>query len=289
MKMREILEGDKERLMARLAKAENADRACGACEEELSRMLVSYQEEAPSEAAGELASQLLEVLRAALPFADCGGEIELYERIGGGSREEKKSPVLPGILALLCLVGGGAVITLAPKTLWVLAGVLAAAACFFALQCGLRAGRNGKAPERREVTAEMKPDAQKIYHTLFAAAEVCDRVLEDALLAERRKSGELHLSMDRKSTVPEEELSLLTTILESAYAAEAEDDAAQGIISEIRFYLHKRGVEMEECNDSNARWFTRMPGSRRRTVRPALVQNGTVLVKGLASGSYGEE
>ncbi len=288
MKMREILEGDRERLFAKLAKADTAERAVACCEDELSRMLLTYQESAPSAQAGELASSLMEMLRAALTFADCSGDVRTYERIGG-SGESRRSPVPAGLLALVCLTACGAVNVLAPKTLWVLAVVLAAAACFFCLRCGTLIGAAKAKPAQKELITEVLPEPEKLYRTLLACATVADQLLDDAYLAERKESGELHLAMDRRGNLPEEELSLLTSVLESAYAAEAEDDAAQGIISEIRFYLHKRGNEMEERNDSHVRWFTRMPGSRRRTLRPALVQDQTVLVKGLASGSFGEE
>ena len=82
--------------------------------------------------------------------------------------------------------------------------------------------------------------------------------------------------------MPEEELQLLSALLQAAYLQKDEPYARQ-ILSEIRFYLHQRTVEVLEYDESVKNYFDRLPSKREGTIRPALVQSGVLLVKGLAA------
>jgi len=78
---------------------------------------------------------------------------------------------------------------------------------------------------------------------------------------------------------------LLASLLEAAYAHREDamaEDAAE-MISEIRFYLHGSGVELADYAPEHASWFELLPAPQTATLRPALIQDGRVIRKGLAS------
>ena len=56
------------------------------------------------------------------------------------------------------------------------------------------------------------------------------------------------------------------------------------MISELKFYLHKKKIDVIDYDGENKELFERMPSQSTGTIRPALVIADTVLRKGLAAG-----
>ena len=54
-------------------------------------------------------------------------------------------------------------------------------------------------------------------------------------------------------------------------------------IDEIKYYLHKQQIETVDYSEATKQYFDLMPGIKSGTIRPALVADGKVLKKGLAS------
>ena len=54
-------------------------------------------------------------------------------------------------------------------------------------------------------------------------------------------------------------------------------------IEEIKYYLHRQQIEVVDYSEATAQYFDLMPGNRAGTIRPALVADGQILKKGLAS------
>ena len=72
-------------------------------------------------------------------------------------------------------------------------------------------------------------------------------------------------------------------MLESAYG-EPDNEYAKEVISEVRFYLHRKKIEVVDYNGENRELFDRMPSDTTSTIRPALMMADSILVKGLAAG-----
>ena len=47
--------------------------------------------------------------------------------------------------------------------------------------------------------------------------------------------------------------------------------------------LHRQQIEVVDYSEENARYFDLMPGASAGTIRPALIADGSLLKKGLAS------
>lgn len=280
MNTRELLEQDKDQLKTRLSAASDAEEAAVICEKAVNRILLQYNEQAPSEAARKAASVSLTTVRAALPLMDSAGEIRSYERTLPTRKPTGRSWAAlaagAGLSAAAAFFLTAAPAAMSPVGFLLMAGGLAG---FFV--SGLYFGKKrGFVPEKEQIL-EVHPEPEKICHNLTGLLTVVDQQLEDAQFEEDRAREVPGPVTNSNAAVPEEELQLLSGILESAYGR-PDDPDAQTTISNIRFYLHKKGVETVDYTEDTARYFNRIPSLREGTLRPAVLQGTTVLVKGLA-------
>ena len=116
MNIRDLLEKDKERLMTRLANADNPEQAARECEDEIGRLLLEYNEQAPSDRVGEAAYYSMQTARAAISLVDSTGEIRAYERTGV-TEVSGKNYVIPLAGGIGAMAAGGLVLALAPAVL----------------------------------------------------------------------------------------------------------------------------------------------------------------------------
>ena len=284
MNTRELLEKDKEQLKTRLSAATDAEEAAVICENALNRIQLQYNEQAPSDAVRKAASASLTTARAALQLIDSSGEIQTYERtLPSGNKKAG------GWVAVAVGAGFSAAaaffMTAAPAAMSPVGLILLIAGLIGIFIGGLQFGKKrGYIPQKEQIL-EVHPAPDKICHSLSGLLTVVDQQLEDVQYEELRDkelSGPVAIN---EAAVPEDELKLLSGILESAYAR-YEDADAQAEISNIKFYLHKKGLEAVEYSEETARYFSRIPSQRKGTLRPAVLQGTTILMKGLAgSGS----
>ena len=289
MTIKEYLERDKERFMQKLSQASGADRVIQVCEEELNRILLQYNEANQDQKTGEEAYYAMQTARAALPLLDTVGETKIFNRhlpaAQGASSAKGMVPLTAGIActaagALLLAFGGGALgaITLLPLSVILFGAGLGGV---------YYAGRKSAAAIPQipgEVIVEPETDSEKVYHSLSMMLNVVDHNLEDV----RRKNAILPSQSDipglkdtSASPIRKDELKLMAGILESAYSR-IEESYARDMISEIRFYLHRHGVELIEYGPDTAAFFDLVPAPSDRTIRPAMKSGTVLLMRGLA-------
>ncbi len=283
MKIRDFLEKDRERLMNRLATADTADKAINVCEEELSRILLQYNEEVQSERKSEVAAYSLQTARAALPLVDSTGEIKVYERtLSSGKIPGAKRWMIPFGAGGAATVVGALLLALAPHAALPVAIIFLAGGCVASFIGGSQVGgRRGGTPAKKEQLLEAKLDNNKIYHNLATVLTVVDQNLEEAALKDDAENT-VRLPDHNDLNIPKDELKLLADLLENAYSV-PDPSVNADLVSEIRFYLHNKQIEVVDYTEENAKWFSKMPSKKNGTLRPALVQNGIVIMKGLAA------
>jgi hypothetical protein len=121
----------------------------------------------------------------------------------------------------------------------------------------------------------------KIYHSIFVTCVQMDKQLDDLRSEETiRRKQELR---QNNGGMSQADIDFLAGLLEDAYA-EKENVYAQEIISHIRYYLHKKGIQTVDYSEKNRSWFDKMPAKQSSTLRPAIVLDGKLLKKGLAAG-----
>ncbi len=301
MTMQEIFEGNRERLTAAVSGADPVS-AVPVLNAELDRMLYTFNDQEENPRVREAAGAMMQVAKAACALVDTAGETKIYGRTEYGRTDpHRKRPSKPG-LALLILglaaaaagvvcgllaasAGAAAQVSGLPPR-WLLACSPAAAALllFFA---GLLL-RSGKAPGKETLHAEMKLDPSLVFTRLLTVILVMDKQLEEVRSTLRLEERERRRA--QTSAMDPAELELLSRLLEDAYGRRGEDGLAEEEISQIRFYLHGKHVEVvdwaPEAGEQGA-WFDMMPAYAGGTLRPALVADGALLKKGMASAGRG--
>lgn len=278
MRTRELLEKDKERLYARLVKADTPDQTVQALEEELSRIQIQYGELEPDETLSREASYSLQTARAALSLVDSTGEIRTYDRTDRTQKAPKGKYIIPLAGGMGLGVVGALLLTSAPDAFVTLGGILLAAALCLTAVGGYNFGRRKNIPTQSEQYIDVRMDNDKIYRNLGAVLTVIDHNLEDAKLSGQAEQSDAPSAGD----LPDEELKLLSSLLETAYASLDTDESRQSV-SDIKFYLHKRSIEVVDYSDETNMYFNRMPASRTCTLKPAIVKNKVALIRGMAA------
>ena len=257
MGTRELLEQDKERLLQRLESAGQPQEAIRIMEDEVSRILYKYNQDCQDERVSEEALYSLQTVQAALPTAS----------------------VVMAAAAVLVMVfaGKGSMLTCLLIALLLTAGSLGLA--FYA---GRKSGNAPARPAAGEQYYEVSLDSNKLYHSLLAILTVVDRNLGEVENASRLTMAD-SAEIRREADTPQ--LNLLADLLEQAYT-QREEEWAEEIISEISFYLHRKGIDTLDYSPDRSKWFDMMPAQSDGTLRPALVEDGVLLKKGLAAAVY---
>ena len=288
--LQEFLERDRGRFIAELEKGMTPEKAVAVLESESDRLLLQYNEQAIGDRARDAASHMMHAVRAVLPIADCVGDTKIWETAADSaqdlpaSHKKKVSPLVllaAGIALLL------AACLLCIKTDPVLPESIRPFAGFILTACGgallFFGGRRLSAPPLSEKKmlrrTENRVDAGKIYRAFRAAVSVADRNIE-AVRAEERY--EKYSAPEAGSVLSPAEAELYSGLLEAAYSGDG--DFALGRIESLKYYLHTREVEIVDYTDETAELFDVMPSKLSGTLRPALVQGGKVLRRGMAAG-----
>ena len=79
MKFVELLERDKQNLLTELAASKAAEKAVRVLENELDKLLMTYNEQADSERERDAAAYMMQSVRLSLPLIDSVGETKVWE------------------------------------------------------------------------------------------------------------------------------------------------------------------------------------------------------------------
>ncbi|MBQ6126935.1 MAG: hypothetical protein IJI77_07970 [Erysipelotrichaceae bacterium] len=287
--MQALLEKDKERFLHNMAAAKSSVESVAAVEEQFSRILSAYNEEEESDRIKSTAVYLTEALTSSAGFLNCDGESVIWSKsqYRPGVSKPKRSAwfVIFLLLGILCLVAACAGLiyftdTMPPSNEMMIGLGTAAAAAFFLFLSGIFSARK-KEENKQELYAETIPDGEKTYHILLNSMLTMDRILEQVRneeILENKKA-----LMEEKDSLKKEDIQLLSDLLESAYGEEDSEYARQ-IVSEVKFYLRRRNIEVIDYDGENRAFFDLMPSQTSGTIRPALVIAGNAFRKGLAAG-----
>ncbi len=302
MTLSALLEQDREMVMAQLLQDRSQEQALKVLEKEADRLTYAAAAAGQGQQKGEpsgkdpnsAAPVMLQVLKNTLPLVTSVTEAEVWEKENG--REERGRRVgLPALLSMIagavCVIAG----VIAPSGIGMLpvpgAVLLAVLGCVLLMAGGFLAGRGREAGKdkgrrNRQMQQTFLVDADRIWHILQGALLGIDHSLagmrEDAGDSKMDTGGETGAGMQKA------ELQFFADLLENAYARRRRfpsDDALSEQVETIRYYLHTKGIETEEYSAQNAAWFETLPGDYEAvTIRPAMLWNGTLLMKGISSG-----
>lgn len=292
MALSELLEQDREMVMAQLMQDRSQEQALKVLEKEADRL--TYRAAATRGGQDKAAPSMLQVLKNLLPLVTSVTEAEVWEK--ESVRQTERHRV--GMPAILCMIAGVICVIagiIAPSGLgWLpLPGALlfAVAGCVLLLAGGFLAGRGrgmgkGQKQPDRQLQHTFLVDAARIWHilqgTLLGIDHSLEEMREDAGRREKADRGEAAAAM------PKAELQFFADLLENSYARRRQspsDEALSEQVENIRYYLHTKGIETEEYSPQSAAWFEILPGDYDAvTIRPAMVKDGSLVMKGMASG-----
>ena len=289
MKMLEFLEKDREKLINDLTLAKTPEKAGKIIEGEMDRLLYSYNEECTEAEGRDAASYMLQTMRTSAPLVDSIGEARLWERDGdmlsGDEKHISKGSVLlfligiaASVLAILMGLDDrlGSLNVLGEWTKFI-ALAIGALALFLS---GFFAGRPPKAKGEKLKQTELIIDPDKIYRSIRNTILTVDRSL-DQVISDARGKGS-GTKVVEESGVDNAQIELFSNLLEALYSEDG--DMALSKMAGVKFYLHKKGIDVIDYSDETAGYFDVMPSPDKETVRPALMLNGELLKKGLATG-----
>ena len=291
--MTDLLEKDKDKLLTELSAAASADKAIHVLENEIDKLLLKHNEQCETDRERESAAYMMQAVRLSLPLIDSNGKIKVWESGGHKDDEDNGGSFKLSFLVLLiiglalCVFGFGPLMMDAYMSVEanardqvILHGgatVVGLIALYFS---GYMYSRPKKVKGKKEYQVDIRVDADRIYRNFRTALLSVDQSLEEISAAERWKAREKAGSIDGR-TVTQSELDLFSELLAAAYSGDPE--YALEKVEQIKYFLHRQQIEVLDYSKENAKYFDLMPGSKAATIRPAMVAQGGLLKKGLAS------
>lgn len=285
------LEKDREKFLSSVTKAHTPDKVQNAIVSELDRLLYQYNEQDCSDRVKAAAAHMIQTARMAAPFINSYGDVKVWERTAEGSKAKMskcgKFFWLFFILGLGCFVATFILFQMAGLSLPIrdavtplLLLILSLVFLFFA---GLCFGKRKVilTPEKKEFQTEIHIDGETLYQTLHTMVLVIDKNLEELQSSEEWEARKAS-SQDASSGMSADQIDLFAGLLEAWYSKDG--DVALDRIADVKYHLHRQGIECVDYAADTASYFDMMPSFREGTLRPALVRDGNVLKKGLASG-----
>ncbi len=292
MKITDLLEKDKDKLLTELSAAATAEKAVRVLDKELDKLLLRHNEQAGSERERGAAAYMLQAVRLSLPLMDSNGKVKVWES-GHEPEDEvgsfKISFLLLFVLGLLlCVFGVGpylmdaylaAEVKAREEVLLHVGAVVVGMVCLY-FSGYMYARPKKKKAVKKDQQVEIRIDADKIYRNFRNAILSVDQSLEEIRAAEHMEEQEKAGTIDGKA-VTRSELELFSDLLAAAYSGDPE--FALEKVDQIKYFLHRNQIDVVDYSKDTAQYFDLMPGNSAATIRPALVAQGELLKKGLAS------
>lgn len=291
MKMTEILEKDKDHLLTALTSAATAEKAVKVLENEMDKLLLKHNEQCSSEKEREAAAYMMQAVRLTLPLIDSDGKVKVWEA-GSGNQEEE--PRRNGAVSVLLTVLGIALCafglmpfvmtwltnTTDPSRDQIIMRTASLAGGLIAVFLGGYLFNKPRSRRAAEHHVEIRIDPEKVYRNFRTAILSVDQSLEEVRSREKWEQREQAGNIDgRPATTPE--LELFSDLIAAAYSADPEYLMEK--VDDIKYYLHKQQIEVVDYSEATKQFFDMMPGVQTGTIRPALIADGALLKKGMAS------
>ena len=271
--MTDLLEKDKDKLLTELSAAASAEKAIHVLENEMDKLLLKHNEQCETDRERESAAYMMQAVRLSLPLMDSNGKIKVWES-GQKSEEDNGGSFKLSFLVLLIIGLALCVFGFGPLMMDAYLGVADNARDQVILHGGATiAGLIALYFAGYMYSRPKKVSGKKEY-------QVVDQSLEEIRAAERWRAREKAGSIDGR-TVTQSELDLFSDLLAAAYSGDPE--YALEKVEQIKYFLHRQQIEVLDYSKENEKYFDLMPGTKAATIRPAMVAQGGLLKKGLAS------
>ena len=285
MKMLELLEKDKDRVLTELAKAATPEKGAVVLENEMDRLILQYNDQCDNDKERDAAAYMMQAVRLSLPLVDSVGETKVWERETSAGPRKNNLPAIILLIIGICLIGLGVIPdmviseTTGLQTTEIARYGFSAGGAIVVLLSGILFGRPAKLGDK-EQQVELRIDGDKAFRSLRNAMISVDQSLEEIQAGERWAKREKAGTIDGQP-VTSSQIELFADLLAASYSRDGE--YALEKIDDIKYFLHRQQIEVLDYSESTGQYFDLMPGKQEGTIRPALVADGKLLKKGLAS------
>ena len=286
MDLKELLEKDRDRVLGKLSSVEEVGGAALVVEDELERIMLEAAQEGAFPGKEGALNLALQTAKAAAGFLDGAGEPRVFELVPIQGATGKPPATLAGKTELLAGVGFALLGAALPAVnglgalFFLFRAAFTGAGMFLTYRWAKGEAVRLPAPEPIR-TVKVPPDTEKILHQMTTVLQVAEEQVQ-SLPEPEQAPARWEVEMENLTDVDlsPEELKLLVSLLEAAIASE---DPATGkeVSTEVRFYLHRHGIEVVDDYLERPEVFDGMPGRIEALIRPALVKEGKVLCRGL--------
>ena len=286
-KLADLFDAEKETVTGNLARDRSPEATVSTVQKTLDRVLYRYIELCTDRAVCAQAQGILLGVKNTLPLMLAVNDSQHWQ-LKDGSPDKHRPPLGGIVLAVLglALILAGALladyvgdhtITLSSLLLPLVGAVCLLLGGFFIIRRPrLHSSQNNTGKVEYLVEPAM------VFQTVRGALLAADKALEDA--RDRAEAERVRSDESGASPISSEETELFASLLEAAYARRgANDSDAKEVEANIRYYLHRRGVELEDYTRGHESWFELLPARKPGTMRPAMVAGGRLVKKGLAS------
>lgn len=284
-----LLEEDKERLTSQIGADRSVGNTSKVLENEVDRLLLRYSQTPAAETKLVAARQMMQTVKSSLPVVESVTDVEVWQKESGDSPSKMS---LPSLLTLTA--GAGFVIVPAllhtVSLLVTLAGVVCTAAGAYFLGRGRRKALAKSAADNLDSTRVFLVDADLVYHLMKRMIMTVDHSLESLPALEQtfRKDDPVVPESQIEGGLSAGDIDFFAELLETAYTSARQNPGCRTeaeLIENIRYYLHSKGIDLEDFDDkAKPGFFEMLPsGGKSLTIRPALVCHGRIVKKGIAS------
>ena len=107
MRMQELLEKDKEKIISQIASAPNSEEAAKAVDSEFTKILYAFNDEEESDNIKAVAYNMVQTAKASSLLLDCDGETKVWGKTSYARNEAKKSYtfLIFALIGVICIAG----------------------------------------------------------------------------------------------------------------------------------------------------------------------------------------
>ncbi|MBQ8604192.1 MAG: hypothetical protein IJ410_05050 [Oscillospiraceae bacterium] len=278
MTMFDIYRSRRDNLLLRIRESKSLYETGSVISEAFETMQYQYLSQPGNEALTDKLARIMTLTKASFPLLESVNKYKMWENAEENKQPKKKSP-LPGFAMLLI----GVAMVMAPLCYYMFVQSIPFAdmqthlmvmggGCLVILIAGFMLFFRRKI--KTKTVVEISADAEDIVKRLEEVVKQIDIMLAAEKEAMKRQSALL------ASAINDDEAQLFGYLMEAKLSGQR--DFALEQLDEVEHYLAKQDVILVNYTKGNEKYFDFLTGEETKTIRPAFLRGGRIMLKGLA-------
>ncbi|MBR5521170.1 MAG: hypothetical protein IKU54_04155 [Oscillospiraceae bacterium] len=278
MTMLDIYRSRKDNLTLRIKESKSLYETGSVISEAFETMQYQYLNQPDNRPLAEKLAQIMAMAKVSFPLLESVNKYKLWEK-ADANKEPKKKKLLPGFIMMLV----GMALVMTPLYYYAFVKsikfeemqtyfIVMAVGCLVLMISGFMLFFRKKV--KTKTTVEISVDRDDIIRRLEEVVKQIDAMLEEERKAIKKQSAML------ESAINDDEAQLFGYLMEAKLSGQP--DYAFEQLEEVEHYLAKQDVILVHYTKGNEKYFDFLTGEETKTIRPAFLRDGQVMLKGLA-------